>query len=234
MFLAKRLSAQYKVIAVARRIDKLRSEFKDFPNVRPYFLDLNDVNRIGGALEEIIRVEGDIFYVINNAGVMQPGSIEALKMEQMLQSIHVNGLAPMMVLKTLLPAMKKQNFGRIINITSGAPLNCSPEYGAYSASKSILNSLTITLGKELVSSNIKVNLMSPGPVQSEMAPNATLQPSICFPTVDYLLSLPEDGPTGQFFWLGYEVPLFPDLEGVDWLGGVGNEKLRKIQDIKDD
>ena len=56
----------------------------------------------------------------------------------------------------------------------------------------------------------------------------TFSPEVCHPTADYLLSLDENGPSGRFFWLGYEVPLFPDLVGVDWLKGKANEKLRKV------
>ena len=124
--------------------------------------------------------------------------------------------------------MKKNNFGRIINLTSGAPLNCITGFGIYSASKGALNALTVTAAREYSKYNIKINLMSPGPVRTEMTPDAPMHISVCYPTVDYLLNLDESGPTGKFFWLGYEVPLFPDLEGVEWLKGIGNSKLNKI------
>ncbi len=51
--------------------------------------------------------------------------------------------------------------------------------------------------------------MSPGPVRTEMAPDAEMDPSACHPTVDYLLQLGENGPTGKFFWLGYQIPIVP-------------------------
>ncbi len=124
--------------------------------------------------------------------------------------------------------MKKKNFGRIINVTSGAPLNCFPEYGIYSASKATLNALTVTAAKECAAFNIKINLMSPGPVRTEMAPDAPMDPSVCHPTADYLLGLGEDGPTGRFFWLGYEIPLFPNLEGIHWLEGRADERFKKV------
>ena len=46
----------------------------------------------------------------------------------------------------------------------------------------------------------------------------------------YLLNLEKNGPSGKFFWLGYEVPLFPNLEGIDWLNGEGKGcgKLKKV------
>ena len=113
---------------------------------------------------------------------------------------------------------------------SGVPLNCAPGYGAYSASKAALNVFTVSAARECASCNIKINLMSPGPVRSGMAPDAPLDPSVCHPTADYLLELGADGPTGRFFWLGREIPLFPDLSGVCWLEGV----LRKTRRLSMD
>jgi len=52
---------------------------------------------------------------------------------------------------------------------------------------------------ELVDTNVKVNLMSPGHVRTEMAPAGPLAPEVCHPTLDYLLDLPLDGPSGRFF-----------------------------------
>jgi NAD(P)-dependent dehydrogenase (short-subunit alcohol dehydrogenase family) len=123
--------------------------------------------------------------------------------------------------------MKRHNFGRIINVTSGAPLNCFPGYGAYSASKGALNAFTVTTALECASYNIRINLMSPGPVRTNMAPDAPMEPSVSHPTADYLLSLDQNGPTGRFFWLGYEIPLFPELEGIEWLEGRADARYQR-------
>jgi hypothetical protein len=49
--------------------------------------------------------------------------------------------------------------------------------------------------------------------------------------VDYLLGLDEKGPTGKFFWLGYEIPLFPILEGIDWMGGKADERFKRVTGV---
>ena len=161
---------------------------------------------------------------------MNVGSIGVDKLEEtdILGSLYVNAVSPVMTMKRLLPSMKARNFGRIINVTSGAPLNCFPGYGAYSASKGALNAFTVTAARECIEFNIKINLMSPGPVRTGMAPNAPMDPSVCHPTADYLLSLDENGPTGRFFWLGYEIPLSPNLEGIEWLEGRADERYQKV------
>jgi len=226
--LASYLSEDYKVIALARRVEKMEESFQDNKNIFTYQVDISDLSKLETTLDEIMKKHGPILYVINNAGVMIAEQLDELSLDKLQKAININAMGPLFIIKKLLPEMKKNHFGRIINITSGAPLNCFPGYGAYNASKALLNALTVTFAKEVDEHNIKVNLMSPGPVKSEMAPDGPKDPSVCFPTVKYLLNLPTDGASGKFFWLGYEVPLFPDLEGVQWLEGIGNNKLRKI------
>ena len=59
-----------------------------------------------------------------------------------------------------------------------------------------------------------------------------MEPSACHPTVDYLLGLDAQGPTGRFFWLGHEIPLFPDLEGIEWLAGKASPKFKRVLEEK--
>ncbi|MBP3193952.1 SDR family NAD(P)-dependent oxidoreductase [Natronogracilivirga saccharolytica] len=217
----------YDLVLVSRREPEILHEHG---NERIAFVpaDLGDVDASEKQIDDIVAGHGHIPYVINNAGVMTGGNLDEHDWENVEQDINVNARMPWYIMKRVLPEMRKQNFGRIINVTSGAPLNCFPGFGIYSATKGLLNSLTVTMAKENREYNIKINLMSPGPVKSEMAPKAPMEPEVCHPTLDYLLQLPESGETGRFYWLGYEVPLFPDLEGVQWLKGIGNEKLKKV------
>ena len=230
--LANHLKDKYEVIVAARRFDRLQKHFENDPHVQVYKVDLSNENELKAFINRLNADHGYIPYLINNAGINQAGALSDLSWDILLHSMNVNAYAPVMLMKELLKAMVERNFGRIINITSGAPLNCFPGYSAYSASKAYLNAATVTVARELAGKNIKINLMSPGPVQTEMAPNATLPVDICFPTVDYLMNLKEDGVSGKFFWLGYEVPLFPDLEGVNWLEGNANGKLRRVLDYE--
>lgn len=226
--LARHLCCRFHVLAAARRIEKLGQEFKNNENVTSYKIDLSDADEAEKSIDRILKDRGPISYVINNAGVNIKASIPDLKQKDLRKSLQVNAFSPVMIMKKLLPHMKANNFGRIINVTSGAPLNCFPEYGAYSASKAALNALTVTAAKECADFNIKINLMSPGPVRTEMAPDAPMDPSVCHPTANYLLGLRENGPTGRFFWLGYEIPLFPNLEGIQWLEGKADERFKRV------
>ena len=226
--LAKNLSDDYHVIAAARRVEKMKKDFEEMDNISIYEIDLDDIDMTKEVIDRIVKENGDIPYLINNAGVNVNKSVEDLSEKDFQRSFNVNVISPLLIMKKLLPMMKENDFGRIINVTSGAPLNNMNGYAAYSASKAALNSMTITASREYSDYNIKINLMSPGAVKTEMAPNSDKDPSVCLPTARYLLELDEDGPTGKFFWLGYEVPLFPDLKGVDWLEGKPSENMRKV------
>lgn len=224
----RHLSQRYQVIAVARDEHKLHALCAEVPCLISRVADLSDREAVDRLLDSLVSEFAHIPHVINNAGVNKPARIDELEPIMLDASIQVNALAPLQIMRRLLPAMREHDYGRIVNITSGAPLNCFPGFGSYSASKATLNALTVTAARENADRNIKINLMSPGPVRSGMAPKASMQPDVCHPTLDYLLSLEADGPTGKFFWLGRELPLFPDLEGVAWLEGTASERFPKV------
>ncbi|MDW7678745.1 MAG: SDR family NAD(P)-dependent oxidoreductase, partial [Bacillota bacterium] len=168
--LAKKLSGRYHVIAAARRIDRLNDSFGSNDNVSVYQLDLSNLDETESVIREILDKHGYIPYVINNAGIMHHAAVTDLMKEDLLRSLHVNAIAPYIIMKSVLPGMRKKNFGRMINVTSGAPLNCSEGYAAYSGSKAVLNALTVTAAKENAAYDIKINLMSPGPCKTEISP----------------------------------------------------------------
>ena len=226
--LADLLSEQFHVIVAARRIERLEEYYGGRKEFSIYQVDLGNPEDTALFADRLYSEQGYIPYLINNAGVNSQGEMAQISMDTVKHSAQVNALSPFFLMRKLLPDMKKHNFGRIVNITSGAPLNCFPGYGAYSASKGYLNALTVTTAREHADFNIKINLMSPGPVRSEMSPDSDLEPEVCHPMTQHLLNLDKDGPTGKFFWLKYEVPLFPDLEGVQWLEGKGNDKLTQV------
>jgi NAD(P)-dependent dehydrogenase (short-subunit alcohol dehydrogenase family) len=226
--LAGHLAGRYRVIALARRVERIREHLEHNPAVEAVRADLADERQTSRVLDGLLERFGYIPFLVNNAGVSLKAEIADLDARQAGRCMQVNALSPLLIMRKLLPGMRERNFGRIVNVTSGAPLNCSPGFGAYSASKAALNAFTVTAARECADLNIKINLMSPGPVRTGMAPDAPLDPSVCLPTADYLLELGEDGPTGRFFWLGYEIPLFPDTSGVHWLEGRADSRFARV------
>ena len=226
--LVNHYAGRYHVLALGRNENKLDELFGSNQNISCYAIDLSNQEECIKLFNELSEKYNYIPYVINNAGVNKRMELPDITYDQLMEFMHVNTIAPMIAMQQFLPAMKENNFGRIINITSGAPLNCFPGFAMYSASKGALNAITVTAAREYADHNIKINLMSPGPVRSNMAPDSPMDPSVCHPTVDYLLKSEKDGPTGNFYWLGYEIPLFPNLEGIQWLEGKADKRYQKV------
>ena len=133
------------------------------------------------------------------------------------------------IMNKLLPEMKKRNFGRIVNITSGAPINCSPTVSLYNASKAALNAFTITASKEFLKYNIKINLFSPGQIKTEMQPKAKGDPFKSVPKLKYLLKKNKNLISGKFVWTKFIIPLSPDLNGVDWAKNIAPKNTKTIK-----
>ncbi len=150
--LARYLSDRYEVVAVARRYESMQRALADRPNVTLRQADLSSAEEVEGLLRWLREKYEFIPCVINNAGVNIKGNTEELQLEDVQRSLMVNALAPFMILKALISGMKAHNFGRVINVTSGAPMNCFPGFGAYSASKGTLNALTVTCAREVPTS----------------------------------------------------------------------------------
>lgn len=227
----RHLNKRYQVIAIGRDkrlLDELGEELSDIFTMK---VDLGDNEDLRVKLDELADIFPSVPFIINNAGVNIRGSILESSLDDWEYSIQVNALSPLKIMRRFIPDMQNNDFGRIVNITSGSPLNCFSGFGSYSTSKAALNAITVTAAKENAEFNIKINLMSPGPVKSGMAPHATMDPSVCHSTLDYLLGLGADGPTGRFFWLGREVPLNPDLSGIDWLQGKASSRYPVIPGI---
>lgn len=154
---------------------------------------------------------GRVDILINNAGVnptMQPEetSLFTAQIETMLSTFKTNVLAVVRITQALLPLMKAQNYGRIVNVsTEMASLTLMgsdyyPLAPSYRLSKIGLNGFTTLLAKELQGTNILVNAYSPGWMQTDMGgSNAPFTADEGAETAVYLATLPEGGPQGQFF-----------------------------------
>jgi NAD(P)-dependent dehydrogenase (short-subunit alcohol dehydrogenase family) len=166
-------------------------------------LDVNLSEDIASAHETILAAEGrGIDILVNNAGVLfRDDSVLEGKEETFWLTFNTNVTAVYHLIRTFVPDMVKQNYGRIVNVSSGWGSFADGLNGpfSYCLSKASLNALTLILSQELPS-NVKVNAMSPGWVKTDMGgPNAPRTPKEGAETIIWLAQLPDDGPTGQFF-----------------------------------
>ncbi len=132
-------------------------------------LDVKDTETIQKAVATIIDNEGKLDVVINNAGAGITGAIEEIPEIEIKANFDTNFFGPINVIKAVLPQMRKQQNGLIINITSIAGYMGLPYRGIYSASKGALELLTEAFRMELKDFNIKMTNVAPGDFATNIA-----------------------------------------------------------------
>jgi len=109
-----------------------------------------------------------VHILVNNAGINNIQECLDISDENLSDSLQINLLAPLLIAKKLIPGMKKNNYGRIVNISSVWSKVTKPGRLVYSMTKSGLNAVTRSLAVELAESNILVNSVAPGYVNTEL------------------------------------------------------------------
>lgn len=128
--------------------------------------NLMDVDETRKALAPLVE-SGEVLRVVNNAGFIRPATLENTTVEDFGDVIGLNMRAPILVAQTMLPAMRKAKFGRIINISSRAALGKELRT-AYSATKAGMLGMTRTWAMETAADGITVNAIGPGPIATEL------------------------------------------------------------------
>jgi len=143
-------------------------QVSDFP-FQLIALDVLDVDTIQRAVAQIIEKEGRLDVLINNAGMGITGAIEETPMHEMQHAFNTNFFGVIDVMKAVLPQMRQQKSGTIINITSIAGYMGLPYRGLYSATKGALELLTEAIRMEVKNFGIDVVNVAPGDFATNIA-----------------------------------------------------------------
>lgn len=161
----------HRVFATARRVEdveRLKSE-----GLTSTALDLDHSGSIRNALDEILQLTGGTLDALfNNGAYGQPGAVEDLRREVLREQFETNVFGTQELTNQVLPVMRRQGHGRIIQNSSVLGFVALPFRGAYNASKFALEGLTDTLRLELAGTGIRVSLIEPGPITSRFRDNA--------------------------------------------------------------
>ncbi|RZS93516.1 SDR family oxidoreductase [Aquimarina brevivitae] len=155
----------YVVYGTSRNPEKYAS-ITDFKLLQ---LDVGDKATIKSAVDQIVAQEGRLDVLINNAGAGITGPIEEIPEEEIQRNFVTNYFGPINVIKNVLPVMRMQQSGLIINITSIAGYMGLPYRGIYSASKAALEITTEAWRMELKSFNIEMTNVAPGDFATNIA-----------------------------------------------------------------
>jgi NAD(P)-dependent dehydrogenase (short-subunit alcohol dehydrogenase family) len=163
--------AGYRVFATARKPEDVVTLIaQGFESVQ---LDLASTDSITKAVQHISALtNGKIDVLFNNGAYGQPGAVEDLPTDALRAQFEANFFGWHELTRQIIPLMRKNNSGRIIQNSSVLGLVCMKYRGAYNASKFAIEGLTDTLRLELRDSPIKVSLIEPGPIVSQFRANA--------------------------------------------------------------
>jgi NAD(P)-dependent dehydrogenase (short-subunit alcohol dehydrogenase family) len=144
---------------------------KEHLPVRTVQLDVTDENSVKNAIQSILSESGRIDLLVNNAGYGMTGAFEDIGMDEIKSLYETNVFGVIRVTQAVLPIMRKQGSGRIINISSGAGRIGYPGGSAYVSSKFALEGLSESMAFEVEQFGIKTVLVEPGFIRTNFAEN---------------------------------------------------------------
>ena len=172
--LARRLANEFlgiRLVIAARNKEKLEAVATECLKVGAEVLvvptDLAQVEQAKALAHAALNHFGQVDTLVNNAGYGQMGPVELISPEDAQRQFAVNFHGPLVLTQALIPVMRNQGGGRIINVSSLGGRVAFPAGGMYSPSKFALEALSDVLRMELAAFNIKVSVIEPGPVTTE-------------------------------------------------------------------
>lgn len=177
---------------------ELLKEFKI--NTYCVYGELSDEKQVNQLIQQIndLNIKIDILY--NNAAIMKPfhEDIWSHTLEEWTETFRVNVIAMYSLCAAFIPAMIKNGFGRVVNISSG--IKDKPELAPYGASKWAVNKLTDDIASKLQNTGVRINYLDPGWLQTDMGgKNAEHPVEAVLPGALAPALVKDDGPNGKFF-----------------------------------
>lgn len=164
----------YRVFATCRKAEDVERLKND--GLESFQLDLDDTVSIHNAVKRTLQKTGGTLHALfNNGAYGQPGALEDITHEVLLQQFQTNVFGWHELTRLVIPVMRKQGHGRIIQNSSILGFMALRYRGAYVATKYAIEGLTDTLRLELAGSNIHAVLIEPGPIESKFRENSYLK-----------------------------------------------------------
>ena len=157
------LKRGYNAVVTARNLDKVKNIVKDYPDTSlAVRLDVTDQSSIDEAVNIAVEKFGTIDVLVNNAGYAYRSSVEEAKDDGMMAMYNTNLFGPVHLIQKVLPVMRKQKSGVIINVSSIGAVRTGAASGFYASSKAALELLSNGLKAEVEPLGIKVMIVEPG------------------------------------------------------------------------
>ncbi len=177
--------AGYKVFATMRNPEKA-TDFKQKIKAESLAItisamDVDSDTSVKKGLNAILKEVGSIDVLVNNAGIERHGSVEELSMKDFKDVMETNYFGVLRCVKAVLPEMRKNRKGCIINIASVAGHIANSPLGGYAASKFALEAISEALAQEVKPFNIRVAIVEPGIINTQMAQDIKIPGKSIYP-----------------------------------------------------
>lgn len=208
------LIRDYRLIITARDVaagKEAARELSAHGEARFYLLDVTSTALTEDLQAYVQHEYGRLDALVNNAAILKDEGLGLLNMpvDLLRLTLETNSLAPLWLARAFLPMMGTQNYGRIVNVSSGMGQvdDLSDDSPAYRLSKLLLNGITRILADAARGSNVLINAVDPGWVRTDMGgPHATRSLDQGASGIVWAATLPDGGPNGGFFRDGKKVP----------------------------
>ncbi len=187
--------SQAKLETLASELTSLGVQAEAYP------MDLADIAGLSTALQTVLSKFGAVNVLVNNAGMGYTGALADMPLADWQKLLDLNLTSVLLTIQAILPGMRQQGYGTILNLASVAAHNAFPDWGAYSASKAALVTLSRILAAEERSHGIRTMIVSPGAVNTplwdtetvhaDFARSQMLTPEIVAQTLLHAVQLPD-------------------------------------------
>jgi len=210
-----------KVAILARSTEALNALAQRLPGSLPVTVDMTQLDRVRDAIGAVHRHFGRVDGLVNNAGRSYAATVEEIDPAIFEEIFHLNVLGPIVAMQTVIPMMRKQAGGSIVNINSGTAFMTIPQYSVYSSSKRALLGFSLTARAELEKDGIVVSEVYPFITATNFGKNRMGNPAGGGPSSNY-----GDGDTPEFV---AELVIQAIEEGQDQY--FANDRLRKMAGV---
>lgn len=210
--------AGYKVFATMRKPENAQDFKQTIANeslaISISALDVDSDESVKEGIETILDEAGTLDILVNNAGIERHGSVEELPISNFKAIMETNYFGALRCIKRVLPQMRKNQKGCIINVTSVAGKISNSPLGAYAASKFALEAVSESLAQEVKPFNIRVAIVEPGIIDTQMANDISVDDHSIYPHSKRL---------GGLFAASLKTPTHPSVVANKILGIANSE-----------
>jgi NADP-dependent 3-hydroxy acid dehydrogenase YdfG len=150
-----------KVVLAARRAERIQAIARELPDAFPVETDVTRDGELAALVDATLQRYDRVDVLINNAGQGLHEPLEHVTPDDLRAVFELNVVAPLVAMQRVIPPMRAQGGGAIVNVSSGTTLHVFPGVGAYAATKAALNQLSATARLELAKDGIVVSTVYP-------------------------------------------------------------------------